>query len=152
MLAGRVDSICPVHLNWWGLASSSIWFQCGARRKGGCLTVRRKIQPTVPLNSPQEARDGCWPCCPIPKPLSICSDASSLEKNTNLQLGRNACNAAFLTRVWSAAPGCRLSTSLALLEEVQPDPSWAGPLYQAFVLVPLLKPGPCQRPCVARRP
>lgn len=89
---------------------------------------------------------------PCPKPLSICSDASSLEKSTHLQLGRNACNAALLTRVWSVAPGCRLPTSLPLLEEAQPDPSWAGPLYQALVLVPLLEPGPCQRPCVARRP
>lgn len=68
---------------------------------------------------------------PYPKSPCIWSDTSSLEKSTNVQLGRNACNAVFQTHVCSIVRGYILSTSPALLEEAQPDPSWAGLLHQS---------------------
>lgn len=93
---------------------------------------------------------------PYPKSFCIWSDTSSLEKSTNVQLGRNACNAVFQTHVCSVVRGYILST---LLEEAQPDPSWAGPLHESTFELALFWSGcclQCQAPvstlCVARCP
>lgn len=82
---------------------------------------------------------------PYPKSLCIWSDTSSLEKSTNVQLGRNACNAVFQTHVCSVVRGYILSTSLALLEEAQPEPSWAGPLDQSTFDLALFWSGCCSQ-------
>lgn len=42
---------------------------------------------------------------PYPETLCIWSNTSSLEKSTNVQLGRNACNAVFQAHVRSAVTG-----------------------------------------------
>lgn len=90
---------------------------------------------------------------PYPKSFCIWSDTSSHERSTNVELGRNVCNAVFQSHVCSVGRGYILSTSPAPLEEAQPDPSRAGPLCQATVrLASFAEPGPCQRSCVARCP
>lgn len=67
---------------------------------------------------------------PYPKSLCIWSNTSSLEKSTNVQLGRNACNAVFQAHVRSAVT--RLHTvNLSLSSGGSIARTWAGSLYQS---------------------
>lgn len=83
---------------------------------------------------------------PYPKTLCIWSNTSSLEKSTNVQLGRNACNAVFQAHVHSAV--ARLHTVNLLLSSgvsiARPSLSWVSVPVHGWVSFVLVSAAVCR--------